>query len=215
MLIYRGFVVQDEKRMYHPGPALGAEPAQRGWTKEFTDLCRPHLEALSNACLETVSLVIRVGTEIRFLYSVESIARLRVGDRQGQVLPAELTAGGRALLSELSEETLARLYLAPPADRGEPDACARRLGPDQFQSLRAELAGVRNAGFAVNREQTEEGVAAFGAAIRDLTGQPIGAITVAVPTTRFRRHIRGPLIAQLRRSIRDIEADISNHQQRI
>ena len=48
MLVYRGFAVQDEKRMYHPGPAMGAGPAQRGWTREFTDRCRPHMEALAH-----------------------------------------------------------------------------------------------------------------------------------------------------------------------
>ncbi len=30
MLVYRGFAVQDEKRIYHPGPAMGAGPAERG-----------------------------------------------------------------------------------------------------------------------------------------------------------------------------------------
>ena len=62
MLVYRGFAVQDEKRMYHPGPAMGAGPAQRGWTREFNDACRPHMEALASMCGETVNLVIRVGS---------------------------------------------------------------------------------------------------------------------------------------------------------
>src|SRR6478735_7686396 len=65
MLVYRGFAVQDEKRMYHPGSAMGAGPAQRGWTREFNDLCRPHMEALAILCGETVNLVIRVGTQAR------------------------------------------------------------------------------------------------------------------------------------------------------
>ncbi len=33
MLVYRGFAVQDERRMYHPGSAMGAGPARRGSTR--------------------------------------------------------------------------------------------------------------------------------------------------------------------------------------
>ncbi len=94
MLVYRGFAVQDEKRRYHPGPAMGVGPAQQGWTRELTDICRPHMDALSTSTGETANLVIRIGSQVRFLYSAESESMLRVGDRQGQVLPAERTAVG-------------------------------------------------------------------------------------------------------------------------
>src|SRR5258708_37858913 len=69
MLVYRGVAVQDEKRGYHPGPAMGAGPAQRGWTRQFNDLCRPHIAALAMLCRDTVNLVIRVGTQAPFLPS--------------------------------------------------------------------------------------------------------------------------------------------------
>ena len=58
MLVYRGFAVQDEHRIYHPGPALGAGPARRGWTRDLTDRARPHLEALTAQTGETSNLVI-------------------------------------------------------------------------------------------------------------------------------------------------------------
>jgi DNA-binding IclR family transcriptional regulator len=209
MLVYRGFAVQDEERMYHSGPAMGAGPAQQGWTREFTHRCRPHMEALASRCGETVNLVIRVGTQIRFLFTVESTAMLRVGDRQGQVLPAELTAGGRILLAELSQKTLARLYLASD-DSDEQAVGGGRLDPDAFASFRRELAAARKAGFALNVEQTEEGVTAFGVAIRNGSGQAIGAITASVPINRFRQHTRGQLVAQIRRTVQDIDTDVAD-----
>ena len=209
MLVYRGFAVQDEKRVYHPGPALGAGPAQRGWTREFDDLCRPHMEALAATCGETVHLVIRVGTQVRFLSSAESGAVLRIGERQGQVLPAELTSGGRVLLAELPDETLQQLYLKPPNTDDQSD---HRFTPAEFADLRRELAGIRAVGFAVNVEQTEEGVAAFAIAIRNRAGRAIGAISVSVPVTRYRRHTRGPLVAQMKRAAREIEVEVSDIQ---
>jgi DNA-binding IclR family transcriptional regulator len=211
MLVYRGFAVQDEKRVYHPGPAMGAGPAQRGWTREFSDACRPHMDELAARCGETVNLVIRIGTQVRFLSSAESTAMLRVGDRQGHVLPAELTAGGRILLAELPEDVLERLYLRPPGrsadDAGPADP---RLSSGRYAKFRRELAGVRAAGFAVNVEQTEEGIAAFGVAIHNRGRDAIGAITVAVPTNRFQRHTHGPLVAQIRKTVREIEVDVGD-----
>jgi len=212
MLVYRGFAVQDEKRVYHPGAAMGAGPAQVGWTREFTDLARPHMEALAVRCGETVNLVIRVGAQARFLWSAESSGMLRVGDRQGQVLAAELTAGGRILLAELPQDLLAQLYLLPenaPSDDGA-EWGDRRLTPEAFEAFARDLQAARAEGFAVNVQQTEEGVAAFGVAVRNRSGRAIGSITVAVPITRYQQHSRGPLVAQMKAMVRELEVDVAD-----
>lgn len=216
MLVYRGFAVQDEKRMYHPGPALGVGPASQGWTRDFTDLCRPHMEALAALADETVNLVIRVGSQARFLWTAEAASILRVGDRRGQVLPAELTAGGRILLAELPRAVLEQLYLRPadephisqgPSPAYETD---RRMAIGEFEEFAHELEAARKLGFAVNVEQTEEGVAAIGVAIRNGRGAAIGALTVAVPVTRYRQHLRGRLVAQMQAAVRGIEVDVAD-----
>ena len=150
------------------------------------------MEALAALTGETVNLVIRVSIPVRFLSSAESRAMLRVGDRPGQVLPAERTSGGRILLAELPDETLEQLYLLPEGQSGDDgEAPDQRLTPEKFAAFRRELAGARRAGFALDVERTEEGVAAFGVAVHNRAARAIGAITVAVPVTRFRRHARG------------------------
>lgn len=216
MLVYRGFAVQDEKRRYHPGPAMGVGPAQQGWTRELTDLCRPHMEALAIQSRETTNLVIRVGSQARFLATAESESMLRVGDRQGQVLPAEDAAGGRILLAELPRQVLEQLYLRPAEEphidpRPAPDPRAdRRLAPGEFEVFAAELEAARRVGFAVNVERTEEGVAAFGVAIRNARGKAIAAVTVAVPATRYRQHLDGRLVVQMQAAVRDLEIDVAH-----
>lgn len=216
MLVYRGFAVQDEKRRYHPGPAMGVGPAQQGWTRELTDICRPHMDALATSIGETINLVIRIGSQVRFLYSAESESMLRVGDRQGQVLPAERTAGGRILLAELPRQTLEQLYLRPDEESGPRPAPGpgydvdRRLSPAEFESFRSELDAARAVGFAVNVEQTEAGVAALGVALRNGRGHAIAALTAAVPTTRYGQHVAGSLVAQLRATVRDVQVEIAH-----
>ncbi|WP_040691022.1 IclR family transcriptional regulator [Nocardia vinacea] len=211
MLLYRGFAVQDENRRYHPGPAMGAGPARRGWTREFTERSRPHMEALASRCGETVNLVIRVGTQVRFLLSCESNEMLRVGDRQGQVLDAERTAGGKILLAELRKDVLAQLYLRPD-DWSEADSVPgdRTMSAEQFDAFTRELAGCRTAGFAINLQQTEVGIAAFGMIVRNHAGDALGAISVAIPVLRYQNRLRGPLIAQMQSTVRSIEADIAD-----
>lgn len=215
MLVYRGFAVQDEKRRYHPGPAMGAGPAKHGWTRELADIARPHMEALAMITGETINLVLRIGSQARFLYTAEATTMLRVGDRQGQVLPAELTAGGRILLAELPRRTLEQLYLRPAGPptisqgptAAEPD---RRLAPGEFEIFVSELEAARRVGFAVNVEQTEQGVAAFGVAVRNGRGLAIAALTAAVPATRYRQHLHGQLVAQMRTAIRGLEVEVAH-----
>jgi DNA-binding IclR family transcriptional regulator len=168
------------------------------------------MEALSGLSGETVNLVIRVGTQVRFLSSAESTQMLRVGDRQGQVLAAELTAGGRILLAELPRDVLAQLYLRPAAD--DQAGRDRRLAPDEFVAFVRDLQAAKAVGFALNVEQTEEGVAAFGVAVRNRAGRAIGAISVSVPITRYQQHSRGPLVAQLKNAVRELEVDVADIQ---
>ena len=120
MLVYRGFAVQDETRRYVPGPAMGAGPAGFSWTRQLRDISRPHMEVLCARTNETVNLMIRVGTKVRFLDTVESSNILRVGDRQGTLLPAHKASGGKAILAEL-----ARLGELLPIPRRGPAGPAR------------------------------------------------------------------------------------------
>src|SRR5918992_1084946 len=99
MLVYRGFAIQDERRGYLPGPALSAPPVRDRPLQELRRALLPHMDALCERVDETVSLMVRVGTQTRFLASVESTQILRVGDRAGTVLPATRTSGGKALLA--------------------------------------------------------------------------------------------------------------------
>ncbi|MFD6893430.1 IclR family transcriptional regulator [Rhodococcus sp. NPDC060086] len=215
MLVYRGFAVQDEKRIYHPGPAMGVGPARQGWTREFTELSRPHMEALASLAGETINLVIRVGSQARFLWTAETESILRVGDRQGQVLPAELTAGGRILLAEQPRTVLEQLYLRPAdephIDRGRSPAYEtdRRMAIGEFEMFVHELDAARKLGFAVNVENTEEGVAALGVAIRNGSGRAIGALTAAIPINRYRTHLRGQLVNQVHAAVRGLQVDVA------
>jgi DNA-binding IclR family transcriptional regulator len=61
-------------------------------------------------------------------------------------------------------------------------------------------------------EQTEDGVTAFGVAVRNRAGRAIGALSVSVPITRFHQHSRGPLVSQMKNAVRELEVDVADIQ---
>jgi DNA-binding IclR family transcriptional regulator len=185
MLVYRDFAVQDDHRGYLPGPALSAPPVRDRALQELRRALLPHLDALCERVDETVNLMVRVGTQTRFLASVESTRVLRVGDRAGTVLPAAKTSGGKALLATLSRADLAELY--------PPESMTRT----EFGRLCRELDAVRLRGYGLNREETETGLIAIGRCVGDEAGRALAALTIAVPTARFRDDMIEPLAREL------------------
>ena len=203
MLVYRDFAVHDDDRGYLPGPALSAPRAAGHPAQLLRQVMTPHMERLCDQVGETINLVIRVGTQVRFLFSVESPQVLHVGDRRGAILPAYLASGGKALLATLTGAELDELY---PGD-GDTG-----LTPTAYAKLRRELARVRRHGFALNLEETEAGVCAIGACLYGSGERPLGALSIAVPSARFPRDDVERLVTHLctavdraRPDLRDLE----------
>jgi IclR family transcriptional regulator, acetate operon repressor len=202
MLVYRDFAVQAEDRSYRPGPALSAGPLRGEPAKRLRQLMRPHMEALCDQVEETINLVVRLGPQTRFLHTVESAQLPRVGDRQGTVLPAWQTSGGKALLAELPDAQLSALLRAGgrPPD-GMTDARRR--------ALVKELRLVRDRGYAENIEESESGVCAVGMCLRDRAGDPVAALSVSAPSVRYTPGRSRVFLRELRAAVARAEADIS------
>jgi DNA-binding IclR family transcriptional regulator len=198
MLVYRDFAVQDESRNYLPGPALSAPQAPGGHIRELRGLTLPHMEALCVTAQETVNLLVRVGTETRFVASVECSQALRVGDRRGLILPAAISSGGRALLAEMTPRAVGELYAAGGQDHHTDVA-----------KLRRDLAATRRRGYAINDQETEAGVSAMAVCLRDAAGHAVAALAIAVPSVRFGRDRRPVLAAGLRETAERVNVELA------
>ena len=203
MLVYRGFAIQDESRRYLPGPAMGAAPAGISWTAELRRIAQPYMELLASRLNETVNLMVRVGTQVRFLSTVEGSNLLRIGDRQGSVMPARAASGGKAILSELPEAVLRQLYGKPGAE-----IAGDSVSEADFPVFLRELAAIRSAGFAANFEGTEEGISALGVTLHNGAGTLLGAISVAVPSARVRQVYDAGLVRAVMQARQGLEADL-------
>ena len=203
MLVYRDFAVQAEDRSYRSGPAVSAEPLRAEPTLRLRQVMRPHMDALRDQVAETINLVIRLGTQTRFLHTVESAQVLRVGDRQGAILPAWKTSGGKALLAELPDTQLTALLRGANGRPPEGMTVAER------RSLVNELRLVRDQGYAENIEESESGVCAIGLCVRDKAGEPVAALSVSAPSVRYTPDRSRAFLRELRTTVGRAQADIS------
>lgn len=204
MLVYRGFASQDAAQRYIPGPALGVAPAGMSWTAELRQRVLPQMKVLSAGLDETVNLMVRAGTQVRFLATVQGSRPLRVGDRQGEVMDAHSASAGKVILAQLGEAAVRELYVR------ESKISQKPLDESWFAGLKQDLLTVRNTGFAVNFEQTEAGTNALGVALCDGVGDVIAGLSVSVPPVRFRQAYDSGLVQAVFESKKNIEADLTD-----
>jgi IclR family transcriptional regulator, acetate operon repressor len=177
----RGFVMQDRPNgAYRPGPALVEIGLAAVSRIDIRRVARPVLEEVRELTGETVSLAVLEGASIRFVDCAEGPRSVRVGNRTGVVRPAHASAVGKAILAGLSDAEVLRRYPDEdlPAATTEAALTARA-------ALLDELAGIRTRGYALNWEESADGVCAVAVALRDTVGQPLAALGVAAPSSRM------------------------------
>ncbi len=205
-----GFVEQvPGGRQYRLGPVLLAlaqsraavESRSRIGTAQLIQAARPYLERLRDEAAETSNLLRLDGPDALFLDGVDGPHPLRVASRTGDRVPAYATAGGKAQLAQLPVETVRLLY----------PAGLDRLTPATLVDLAAldeDLARVREAGIAVNIDESVLDVHGFAVAVLDGQGVCIAAVTVAAPSTRGGRARAAQLAPLLQRAAGGITSQL-------
>lgn len=190
-LTHRGFATQDGQRRYRPGPHIGTVMAAPLSVARLREAFAEPMAELQAAVAETVQLMIMRGENIQFIDGIEGRATLRVGVRMGDQMPAYCSSGGKAMLAELTPADIEQIYRD-----GLPPWPAARIG--SVAELKRHLAETRRAGFGINVEETEQGVVGIGMALHSAVGNPVAAVTVALPSARFRKDQLDGFVAALR-----------------
>jgi DNA-binding IclR family transcriptional regulator len=201
LMCHLGFAVQEPDRSYTPGPAFVRLGLAQSAPESLRLIVRSHLEQLAATVGETSHLMVREGVSVRFLLSAEGPGPLKVASREGALLPAHKTSGGKALLAELSPAELGELY-----PDGVPDPLDGQAV--SLDALSRELRKVQRQRFAMNIEESEQGIAAVGVALRHRSGQPVAALSISVPTFRFRQERVGELVDALHAVAQELTAKL-------
>jgi len=146
------------------GFALGRKLAELGGAylasvdqvQEFYEASR----LLPTGSEETVQLAILDGLEMTYLARHDGRQPVRLTSQIGRRLPATVTATGKAALASLDEDELEHRLATIVA---LPVLTTNSLGT--LDALRADLATVRRRGYAIDDEETVEGVVCFGVMI--------------------------------------------------
>ncbi len=179
-LITRGYVRQDpETGKYGLGLrtfVLGQAYLEQ---MDLRRVVRPALRRLAQTTGETANLVVMDREEAVYLDKAESTQSLRFFSRIGHRAPLYCTAVGKVLLawlpSEEREEVLGRLPLTP----------LTRNTITEVDALRRELERVAAQGYALDREECEEGASCLAVPLRDHSGLVSAALGISAPTVRL------------------------------
>ncbi len=180
MLQYRGFVRQDpHTKVYQSGAALTNIAFSLLNKLDVRARARPILERLNDQVQETVHLGVLDGSLVRFVDAIESPRPVRVASRMGKSMHAHCTSTGRAILAQLSDSEILRLYPNEDLSKMTDHSISNR------KDLMEELDRIRQRGYASQREESEEGVSSVSVAIISNLVPARFAINISVPTTRM------------------------------
>jgi DNA-binding IclR family transcriptional regulator len=181
----RGFIEQDaETSRYRIGLEAFRVGNRFAAGTDFRARLRPVLEDLAIRSGETANLVIRQSLEAVYIDHVVGTQVAKLFTWIGQSVPLHCTAVGKVLLAGMTPRETGNLPAGLSLIRYTPQTITSR------RALWRELAIVRAAGFATDREEHEVGVACIAAPVRDATGAVAAAMGISGPAGRVLAHAR-------------------------
>jgi len=158
---------------------------------QTSDMVREGMRRLAERSGETVLFAVpdEGGEMMTYVDAIESRNAVRFAVSIGDRRPLYATAGGRALLAAGSEGKL-RLYL----EGLTPEQLTEHTETSKAR-LAGEIATAREAGVAQTVDQMSEGVTGTAAAIHGASGNVVGALIVAAPSSRLQDRL--PVLARL------------------
>jgi DNA-binding IclR family transcriptional regulator len=156
---------------------------------DLRQVARPVCEALARSLGETVTLDVLDADEIVPIEQATGSTSVVSVNWLGTRSPVHCTASGKVILAFAAEEVRARL-LARPLERRTPRTIVDR------DELEAQLAEVREQGYARTFEELEVGLNAIAAPVRSAGREVLGAVDVSGPAHRIDPSARAALVGR-------------------
>jgi IclR family KDG regulon transcriptional repressor len=174
-----GFLEQNaETGRYRLGVALFELGALVRRRMDVANEARPKLRELLEKTGETVQLGIVDHFSVLYVYEMESPRAIRMAAAVGGRAPLHCTAVGKVLLAFQAPE-----YVREVVQQGLTAYTPRTV--TKRDALLAMLDEVREREHAVDDEESESGLRAIAAPVRNHTGSVIAAVGVAAPVQRM------------------------------
>jgi IclR family acetate operon transcriptional repressor len=145
---------------------------------DLTQQGRPVCEALARELGETINLAILSGHDALYMDQVAGTSALQLHNWVGQRVPLHCTSNGKVLIAFLPQEAQREL-LVQPLHRFTDSTTT------DVELLLAELAQVRQQGYATAFEELEQGLIAVAAPVRDMSGTVVASLSASGPVFRL------------------------------
>lgn len=196
-----GFARRRGDGRYAVGTRLIAIAQQALESLDLRPLAGPHLRRLHELCGHTIHLAQLVDNEIIYVDKIDSADGVRLYSRIGRTASPHASGVGKAILSQLPPDRLARLL-------GGTELASYTPRTVTAESLDAELAAIRDRGWAVDAGEFEDFVNCVAAPIVNSTREVIAAVSVtSLKVIASLDDLRG-FVPELRRTAKDISGEL-------
>ncbi|WGW11904.1 IclR family transcriptional regulator C-terminal domain-containing protein [Saxibacter everestensis] len=169
----------------------------------FPEIAQPHLEEFVRRHDRSSSGAVLSGTDIVYVVRVPTQRIMRVSITLGTRFPAYATSMGRVLLAGLPPEQLDGVL---DATTFVPFTAHTVRSADE---LRTALDATRERGYAVIRQELEDGVCSIAVPVRDRDGATIAAINCSVSAQEaLSATLESDVLPDLRAAAGAIESDL-------
>jgi DNA-binding IclR family transcriptional regulator len=193
-----GYVERDAAtRGYRLGPHVFGLAA-RAAPARLLELAPPRLRELVEQLSETAHLSVLDGARVLTLASEAPRSAIRASGWGGRELDVACTSAGRALLLDHDRARLDALFAGTALPAAGPNA------PRTVAELWRRLDASRRAGRALADEESEAGLVAAAAPVRDFRGAIVAAVNVSGPKFRL-----GPRLAEAGAAVVATAAELS------
>lgn len=209
-LVAGAFAIQDSaSRQYMIGPAAMRLALSLGPGGGIQIWARPTLESLMETTGETVYLSARFGFELVYLECLEPDATIHMSGTPGTSGPLHATSQGKVLIAFMKAEERDRMVSSLPLPALTPRTIVDR------RVLAAELARVREVGYAIADEEREVGVRSIAAPVLDADGIAVAAVCAGAPAFRCSvERLRTELASPVMTAARSLSAQLVNSPSR-
>jgi DNA-binding IclR family transcriptional regulator len=163
-LVDRQFVTVDADGHYLPGPKILSLAGVALQRIDISAIARPFVDELVATSHCTVHLGVVNGDEIIYLVRADSDRPYVMPSRVGLAIPMHCTGIGKVVLASKADDEL-ELFVARAGLPARTEHTITTLA-----GLRSEIADVRRAGYALDRQENVSGLGCVAAPIRDHTG---------------------------------------------
>ena len=178
---------------------LGAKALQY---PDLVEICKPHMQRLSDATGETVHLGMLIDSEIIYVHKVDSRHMLGMYSRVGRRAPLHCTAIGKVLMAWEAPTRRAHVLKGCDFKRYREKTITTREGYE------AELDRTLAQGFGQDREEFDDHIRCAAIPIFDRLNQVVAGLSVSFPSFRYDLAREPELVAELREASRDISRQL-------